>query len=160
MLVPEIKKIEAKKFVGMWVNMSIQNNRTIELFKKFMPRRKEIMNSVSEDVYDLRIFPPNYYDQFSPILEFTKWAAIEVSEVGEIPNGMEEFILDPGEYAVFTMEGLGNGGELFQYIFQDWLPKSEYQLANRPHFDILDEKYQKRHPDATQTIWIPIKPKV
>jgi AraC family transcriptional regulator len=43
------------------------------------------------------------------------------------------------------------------YIFNTWLPQSNYQLAPRPHFEILGEKYKNNHPDSEEEIWIPIQ---
>jgi AraC family transcriptional regulator len=47
----------------------------------------------------------------------------------------------------------------FQYIFGTWLPNSEYVLDNRPHFEILGEKYKNDDPTSEEEIWIPIKAK-
>ncbi|MFM9945765.1 MAG: GyrI-like domain-containing protein, partial [Bacteroidia bacterium] len=44
-------------------------------------------------------------------------------------------------------------------IYGTWIPNSEYNLDNRPHFEILGEKYKNNHPDSEEEIWIPIKPK-
>ncbi|MDP5096829.1 MAG: GyrI-like domain-containing protein [Flavobacterium sp.] len=39
------------------------------------------------------------------------------------------------------------------------MPNSEYQLDNRPHFEILGAKYKNNAPDSEEEIWIPIKRK-
>ena len=35
-----------------------------------------------------------------------------------------------------------------------------YTLDDRPHFEILGEKYKNQDPDSEEELWIPIKPKV
>ena len=45
----------------------------------------------------------------------------------------------------------------FQYIFTNWLPNSEYELDNRPHFEILGDKYINGSADSEEEIWIPVK---
>ncbi|MGK2861531.1 MAG: GyrI-like domain-containing protein [Chitinophagaceae bacterium] len=49
---------------------------------------------------------------------------------------------------------------MFSYIFNTWLPPSGYDLDNRPHFEILGEKYKNDDPLSEEEIWIPIKQKV
>ncbi len=39
------------------------------------------------------------------------------------------------------------------------LPNSEYELENRPHFEVLGEKYKNNDPNSEEEIWIPIKKK-
>lgn len=38
-----------------------------------------------------------------------------------------------------------------------WLPASDYNLDNRPHFEVLGEKYKNNDPTSEEEIWIPIK---
>ena len=72
---------------------------------------------------------------------------------------METFTLPVGLYGVFDHKGLSNDNSIFQYIFGTWLPNSTYQLDNRPHFEILGEKYRNNDPASEEEIWVPIKPR-
>ena len=36
---------------------------------------------------------------------------------------------------------------------------SKYSIDNRPHFEIIGEKYKNNDPNSEEEIWIPIKPK-
>jgi len=38
------------------------------------------------------------------------------------------------------------------YIFSDWLPKSDYELDEKPHFEILGEKYKNDDPNSEEEI--------
>jgi AraC family transcriptional regulator len=40
-----------------------------------------------------------------------------------------------------------------------WLPSSDYVLDNRPHFEILGEKYKINDPESEEKIWIPVRKK-
>lgn len=154
---PRIDHIQEKTLVGMFETMSLIENKTYKLFGKFMPRKKEIAAVANKDVLDIRVYPKDYYLNFNPSNYFTKWALVEVTESENIPNDMEVFNLVSGDYAVFSQKGLGVDNKLYEFIFTEWLPNSDYTLDDRPHFDVLDEKYQHRNPDAIQEIWIPIK---
>ena len=71
---------------------------------------------------------------------------------------METFTLIGGLYVVFLYQGIASAGaKTFQYILGTWLPNSEYTLDNRPHFEILGEKYKNEDPSSEEEIWIPIK---
>jgi len=37
------------------------------------------------------------------------------------------------------------------------LPNSDYELDNRPHFEILGKKYKNNSADSEEEIWIPVK---
>ena len=156
-LEPIIENINEKKLIGMSQKMSLSENTTFKLFSSFMPRRKEIMHSINSETYDLKIYPDNYFLNFNPSTYFTKWALIEVSDVSNVPNDMEIFTLNEGKYAVFKHKGLSKDNSTFQYIFTNWLPKSDYILDDRPHFEILGEKTKRNDPNSEEEIWIPIK---
>jgi AraC family transcriptional regulator len=137
--------------------MSLAENRTGELWRSFMPRLKEIETRIGNKLYSLQVYDEDYFQQFSPTREFEKWALAEVKNFSVIPDEMEPFELAGGLYAVFQHKGMGT--EIFQLIFQEWLPKSGYTLDNRPHFEILGEKYKQGSPDSEEEIWIPVKQK-
>lgn len=149
----------AKNLIGMHLAMSMANNKTTELWRGFMPRRKEIANAVGTDLFSMQVYPAGYnFEVFDHHATFEKWAAIEVSDVDTIPDGMEYFTLQAGLYAVFLHRGPASEGErTFRYIFETWLPASGYQLDNRPHFELLGAKYKNNQPDSEEEIWIPIK---
>ena len=158
---PRIETLPEKKLIGKSLSMSLSNNRTFELWHSFMPKRKEIKNSLSSDLFSLQVYPDSYsFKQFNYNAEFEKWAASEVVDFSEIPEGMKTLNLEGGLYAVFIHRGPAAEGEkTFKYIFTSWLPNSEYELDNRVHFEILGDKYKNNEPDSEEEVWIPIKPK-
>ena len=156
---PIIKQIKEKKLIGLSEKMSMIDNKTFKLFRTFMPRKKEIMNALNSDVLDLRTYPEGYFLNFNPSAYFTKWALVEVPDFENIPEGMEMFTLTGGEYAVFSHKGLSTDNSIFQYIFTNWLPNSNFLLDDRPHFEIMGEKTKLNDPNSEQEICIPIKAK-
>jgi AraC family transcriptional regulator len=159
MIIPHIETIAKKKLIGKSLTMSFSNNRTSELWQSFMSRRKEIQNAVGTDLFNIQIYENlNPFEDFNPEVVFEKWASIEVTDFNSIPAGMEAFTLQEGLYAVFDYKG--NSPEIFQNIFQKWIPNSGYELAHRPHFEVLGEKYKNNDPDSEEEIWIPIQKKL
>lgn len=126
-----------------------------------MPRRHEIQNNIGTERYSLQLYPPSYFDNLNPNTRFEKWAAIEVTDFDSVPDGMETFKLAGGLYAVFLYKGAAKDARAtFQHIFGTWLPNSEYSLDNRPHFEVLGEKYKNDDPASEEDIWIPIRSRV
>ena len=157
-LQPRIETLQSKKLIGKKLTMSIANNKTGELWQSFMPKRNEISKRVTNDFISLQQYnePIRFGDVHQ---EFEKWALAEVSSIENIPDEMESFVLEGGLYAVFIYKGLSSDPSVFIYIFSDWLPKSEYVLDQRPHFEVLGEKYKNNDPNSEEEIWIPIRKK-
>ncbi|MBX2871677.1 MAG: GyrI-like domain-containing protein [Saprospiraceae bacterium] len=155
---PSYETLSPKTLVGQKLAMSLVKNTTGELFRAFMPRRKEISQVKDQIVYDLRVYPQGYFTPFNPTTEFTKWALVEVEQIEPLPAGMEPFQLEGGTYAVFRPEHGSLDPGIFQYIFAEWLPTSGYELDDRPHFERLYPKGKRNNSDTDEEVWIPIKP--
>jgi AraC family transcriptional regulator len=155
-----IDTVNIRQLVGYRRKMSLMNNRTAELWRSFMMRRKEISTSIGTDLYSMQIYNSQYFSDFNSATEFEKWAVTEVSDFNQLPAGMEAFTLPAGLYAVFLHKGpASDGAKTFQYIFATWLPQSEYVIDTRPHFEVLGKKYKNEDPDSEEEIWIPVRKK-
>jgi AraC family transcriptional regulator len=159
MIQPVIKNIPAKKLMGIQKTMSLVNFNVGELWGAFGPRRVEIKNSVNAELVSLAVYPSDYFESFSPSRNFQRWALVEVTDFNFIPDQMESFDLPSGMYAVFHYQGSSSDTSIFQTIYNVWLPQSEYLLDDRPHFEILGEKYKNNDPLSEEDIWIPIRKK-
>lgn len=154
-----VEILNEKKLVGKRLTMSLSYNKTGELWRSFMPRRKEITNNLSNDFISMAIYKPTYFTDFKPTNDFEKWATVEVTDFECVPKEMETFIVPAGLYAVFDHKGSSTDNSIFQYIFGVWLPNSVYLLDDRPHFEVLGDKYKNADPDSEEEIWIPIRMK-
>lgn len=155
----EIKKIQAKKLIGFATKTTLANDQTATIWKQLMPRLKETKNLVSADLFSLQIYDYCSLQNFTPTTEFTKYALVEVNNFDFVPDGFEKFELPKGKYAVFLHKGTTQDFiKTTQFIFGEWLPKSEYQLDDRPHFELLSDNYKgHENPDSEEEVWIPIK---
>jgi len=149
-----IEIIDSKKLIGFSVNTSFQDDKTPIVWRKLMMRRKEILTRISNRLFSLQIYPEN----FTPNQNFTKYALAEVSDFVNIPEEFETFELESGKYLVFTYVGKAeNGPELFRYLFQNFIPENNFEIDNRPHFEIFGDAYNPNNDSAEEEIWIPIK---
>lgn len=159
---PRIEILVEKKLIGQRLRMSFANNKTAGLWQSFMPRRKEIENSLGTALFSLEVYDSiSFFADFNPLAEFDKWAAVEVENWEKIPTDMEKLFLPSGLYAVFIYQGLASEGQkTYEYIFREWLPNADYVMDDRPHFALMGEKYKKNDPNSEEEIWIPIQPKL
>lgn len=155
---PRVAIVKEKKLVGKRLTMSLSDNKTGELWRSFMPRRKEITNPLTNDFISMAIYKPTHFADFKPTNEFERWAAVEVADFDNVPTEMETFVLPSGQYAVFLHKGdTKEFAKTFQFILGTWLPNSAYLLDDRPHFEVLGDKYKNNDPTSEEEIWIPIR---
>jgi len=158
-MTPRIEILNEKKLVGKRLTMSFANYQIAELWKSFNPRRNEITNNLTNDLISMVVYKQTHFADFKPTNEFERWAAVEVADFDNLPNEMETFILSSGLYAVFDYKGLSTDNSIFKYILESWLPSSDYILDDRPHFEVLGDKYKNNDPLSEEEIWVPIRPK-
>ncbi|ELR71212.1 transcriptional regulator [Fulvivirga imtechensis AK7] len=156
---PRIEMLSERKLVGISAQMSLAKDKTVELWSSFMPVRKLIKNKAGTYFYSMQVYDKSLsFSDFNPQTAFTKWAAIEVSNFDKIPDCLQAYTLQGGLYAVFTYKGRARDfAATWQYIFGQWLPASAYELDQREHFELLDEKYDPNDPESEEEVWIPIR---
>ena len=153
-----IEKLEKKLLCGRSLEMSFADNKTYELWSAFMPLRKTISNAVSTDLYSMQLYGETLdYSNINPMQTFTKWAAIEVKDHSKIPEELFPYVLHEGLYAVFIHVGTPQDfPKTFGYIFEEWIPNSEYEVDAREHFELIPKTYRPDDPMAKEEVWIPI----
>ena len=98
---PRIETLAKKKLVGMSLEMTFAQNRTRELWAKFMARRGEVKDRVNRGFISMQLFDPSLETPFVADAPFVKWAAVEVTSHGAVPEGMGAHTMKGGTYAVF-----------------------------------------------------------
>lgn len=153
-----IEHVSDIRIIGKSIRMSLADNRTFELWQSFMPERKAISNAIGPELYSIQVYDHLFkYQNFHPGIIFEKWAGVAVSDFDEVPDGMKTLVLKGGSYAVFTHRGPASAFQkTFQFIFEEWLPASAYELDDRAHFELLGPKYKNNAPDSEEDVWIPI----
>ena len=153
---PKIVNISNKKIVGMQsVMQQHQYSNIVALWQRFMPRKRVLQSTISEELIAMQIF--TILKSGLPNAEFQIWACAEVSEFNDIPKNMESYTIPKGAYAVFLQKGM-DASKTYQRIMTEWLPTSGYQIDDRPHFQVMGEKYKNGSPDSEEDFYVPIKP--
>ncbi len=157
-IVPEIVEAPARLLAGCHARISLARNGTAAIWQFFMPRRRLLTHATCTDLFSVSVYPADYFLNFSPVREFEKWAAAEVTDSADLPDGFEVLHIPAGMYAVFPYKGRSYEGEaFFRYVFTEWLPGSGYRLADRPHYEILGARYKNDDPESEETVWIPVE---
>lgn len=156
---PEIKTIDSKKLIGKRQLISLYDNKVAELWRSFLSSQGKISGRINADLISMSVYPETYsFVNFDPTAMFEKWACAEVDSLNNIPDGFDSFHLPAGEYAVFLYKGNPQeGAAFFEHIFTRWLPMSLYELDQRPHFEVIGEKYKNNDPESEEEIWIPVR---
>ncbi|NEM96595.1 GyrI-like domain-containing protein [Pontibacter burrus] len=157
---PTIRTIGAKKLAGLRAETTLATDNPAALWQEFMPRRKELTTIVGNELYAVQVYDAGFVKgKFTADSIFQKWAAVEVSGSGELPDGMEQLIVPAGDYAVFIHKGPASDFvKTANYIYRQWLPNSNYLLDDRPHLQVMCEKYLGHtNPDSEEEVWVPVK---
>ncbi|WP_431137092.1 GyrI-like domain-containing protein [Psychroserpens mesophilus] len=161
MMKHHIGTIKNRLVVGMKTKASVLtiSETTKQLAQLFMPRRHEVTSRIGQHVFSIQ----NYGQDYNPSevhSEFEKWVGVEVENFNIVPESMDSIVIPSGTYAVFHFKGsVSEFPKSRAYIFQEWLPNSEYQLDQKVHFEILSENYSTDFQNIEEDIWIPVKKK-
>lgn len=138
--------------VGMKIVSEPMAEDISELWTKFIARMDEL-ESVAVPECSLGICTP--LDDGK--IEYM--AACVVKDDSTIPAGMEVKLLPEQDVAVFTHVGsLENLADTYDYIYNQWLPDSDYEIASEPEIEWYDSRFKYDDPKSQMDIHIPIKP--
>ena len=67
---PRIEQLKEKRLIGLRMSVNLTQYNIGELWKRFMPRRNEIQNSISNDLISLAVYGDSYFTDFNPTNQF------------------------------------------------------------------------------------------
>jgi AraC family transcriptional regulator len=154
-----LENLPPTKLLGLKIRTCQTKNQTFELWSNFMPKLKDIKSRVNSNLISMQKFDEGQrMVDFKSTTEFDKWAVVEVSSFNGSPDGMQEYSLPGGLYAVFLHKGtVADFAHTQKFIYTEWLPISEYELDDREHLQIMGNKYINNSSDSDEEIWVPVK---
>ena len=154
-----ITEREPLKVVGMKIHTTIKENRIPQLWTDFIARMDEL-NKVSVPDCSLGICLSETVSEFHKDSEFDYLACKVVKDDSVIPSGMEYREIPAQLVAVFTHSGsLETLSETYDYIYDEWLPDSEYKLIAADEIEWYDSRFKFGEEDSQMDIHIPITKK-
>ncbi len=126
-----------------------------ELWAHFPAEIGSIPNRRIPERYYQIVFWPHQYDLEGYFL----MCAVEVDDLNHINPSLVGKSLPSARYLRFIHRGCsGKVGLTYQYIYESWLPKSDYKLSLPYNFELYDEKFLgPDNPDSESEIYIPVE---
>ena len=83
-------------------------------------------------------------------------AGFGVSEVADVPEGMEAWDVPVQTYAVFPCK-LSTIHEAYQYAFETWLPQSDYRYDQKGiDFELYTEEFDPQTGEVAMYVYVPV----
>lgn len=153
---PEIIVQPAMKLVGIANHYQDDDLSLPKLWSGFRPYRDKIKNRVGNQF--LGIYES--YQESQDHTQFVYICSAPVANFDEVPEGMITRELPEQTYAKFTHKGpIANLEQTLRYIWGSWLPKSPYEYAEKPDFELFPGCFNDEDPENKLYLHIPIKEK-
>ncbi|MCK5051870.1 MAG: AraC family transcriptional regulator [Candidatus Cloacimonetes bacterium] len=151
-----ITEREALKVVGMKIHTSIKENLIPQLWNDFITRMDEL-DKVAVPDCSLGICLNETGTVFREDSMFYYMVCKVVKDDSIIPSGMEYREISSQLVAVFTHLGsLDTLSKTYNYIYDKWLPESEYKLFTADEIEWYDSRFKFGEKDSQMDIHIPI----
>jgi predicted transcriptional regulator YdeE len=169
-MIIETKIIEKPAFSVVGITESIHfdmsvppsENAIAKLWGEFSKRIPEVSNQLGWRGYGLMLQNPDN----PPGEPFNYTASVQISQDGDIPDGMTRIEVPAARYIVLTHRGPLDGiGDAFGHFWGHWLPNSLYEYdggsrTGKYEFEFYDQRYtQPDDPNAEIDLYFPIRAK-
>ncbi|MCX5973179.1 MAG: MerR family transcriptional regulator [Coprothermobacterota bacterium] len=151
----KIVTLDAFQVVGMLYQGKNEHEEISRMWQNFMPRMEEIKhftNALGEVSFGICYTPQEPIEPG----DFHYIAALPVSELTDIPEGMVGKEIPAQTYAMVEAHGIGEIGQAYDFIIKQWLPTSGYQAVNAPDFELYPESFRDNGKDPLY-IYFPIQ---
>jgi AraC family transcriptional regulator len=146
---PKIVTKPAFTVIGLYIRTKPMSPDIPALWDRFVPRMGEIQN-VSEPYTSYGVMGNHGADGFDYL------AGDPAEQTDNLPEGMTLWQIPANTYAVFDAT-LSNVGQVFNDIYNKWLPSSEYQPVDGFTLERYGEDFSPDTPNFT--VFVPIQKK-
>lgn len=154
-LKPQILELNTIYLVGMSTLIKGSTRIITDLWSKLDKEITEIKNKKTpEKLYEL-----HYWSEKHDLNGFFVMCGIETKHLDSISTVLSGKVIPPARYLKFIHKGKScHVGLTYKYIFQTWLPKSNYKLGIPYEFEYYGDKYLgPNHDQSESEIYIPIE---
>ncbi|NKF51289.1 helix-turn-helix domain-containing protein [Shewanella sp. WXL01] len=150
---PEIIQRPAMKIVGIAAEYDDGDLSLPKLWSAFRPYRDSVANRVGSDFFGIY----ESYQEADDKTQFVYICSVEVSNFDDVPEQMITRELEAQTYAQFTHVGpIAELESTLRYIWGSWLPKSDYEYADKPDFELLPASFNNEDPQNKIYLNIPV----
>jgi AraC family transcriptional regulator len=142
--------------VGIVIRVNYDSLSAItEMWHEFLTETDTIPAIIKPERHYQLLFWSDKYDCDN----FYCMAGVEVKNLDDVPIYLTAKIIPPAKYIKFIHRGFSNTvGLTYKYIYETWLPQSDYRLSIPYDFELYGEKY--KGPDninSESEIYIPVE---
>lgn len=149
---PAVLEREAFRLVGMEYRGRNENGECSRLWNEFRTRVPEIKNRVHNDVF----YGFETFDVKSQELIYL--AAVEVSDLADLPAGMSTQLVPASRYAVFPIPAVMKDiPKAIGEVYERRLPASGLEGAADWDFEYYDRDFVPNSAAACLHLYVPIK---
>ena len=149
-----------RHFIGKFIQSPINTAATQELWKSFMPLRKQI-NAISEELFSVIVPTEDTRKSGQLTMHSTvdKWAAVEVDPSYPTPENLDRLIIPAGDYLSFEYVGRASDyGPFIGNIHGNILPQNGFAFDMRPQFEVMGAEYLGHdNPNSRETLYVPVR---
>jgi predicted transcriptional regulator YdeE/DNA-binding transcriptional MerR regulator len=150
---PRFETRPAFMVAGMMYRGKNENQDIKAMWEKFNLRCCELQGADLKETYGVCFTLENAEEG---VFEYV--AGAKVNTVDTLPENMVVRFIPEQKYAIFTVRGAIEGiPETYSYIYESWLPQSDYELASTFDFEMYDAKFNNFAEDSELYLFIPIK---
>ncbi len=157
---PEMKIIPEFKVVGYKINTTSTDGQNFKDIPEFW---QKMLSDDCKRLHKIKdIINPNIsYGICADMKDdgsFSYIIGFQVSSFENAEKSMHCETIPEAKYATFTAKGEMPGSiqNTVKYAYGEWLPKSSYELASTPDFELYDENRMKNPKTAECDIFIPV----
>ncbi|NLB87799.1 MAG: AraC family transcriptional regulator [Syntrophomonadaceae bacterium] len=155
----------AFNFVGVSKRVPLQfegiNNEIVKLAESITDKQKEEMHSL-QNIEPYEIVNISYESDTNFLKEegyLTHMIGV-LTTSNEISESLDKVSVDACTWAVFPNEGPFPSAlqETMAKVYSEWLPSSNYEVINAPHFSFTKMDQDKKYY-AYSEVWVPVRKK-
>lgn len=151
----EIKEKPEFKVVGKEIETTVQecmtNNPHPKLWTDFMQHLSKIQNRVGNIFYGVS------KEISKKDCNFTSMACVEVSDLGNIPEGLVGKTVPSSKYAVFEHKGkVEDLTKTYQRLYEKDLPASGLKQKDI-WLEVYDDRFKENSEDSVMEIWVAVE---
>ena len=159
-IVPEIVDLEAFMLIGLELVTTDRNGEAFARIPRF--EEEEYISKGAADRIPNRVRPGLRFGMNTRRREeyYSFISGEEVSSLDNVPEDMTGEAVPAGKYAVFSVKGGPLPYKVIEtiiFIYQAWLPASNYQWVDRPGFNLYENATGRS--DSIIKIYVPVEEK-
>ncbi|MCL9779895.1 AraC family transcriptional regulator [Vibrio sp. S4M6] len=153
---PQIVVRPETKVVGVVSRYTEDDLDLNTLWSAFRPYLGKVQGRIGDEAFGIY----EEYTESEESVGFTYICSVAVNDSAPVPKGMVSRTIPANKYAVFTHQANASLlPETLKYIWGSWLPKSRYEYAESPDFELYIPKLVDGDVQRSLSIHIPIKDK-